>query len=225
MIAMNKKYIKILGLAAIAIGGYLVIRNFLKAKNSTQSQEPQTPSTLPESNSKGEYPIKKGSKGSGVKKIQDILLQIDANALPKYGADGDFGKETEAALFKYLKKLSVDSFIDIQSLQAIADAKTQQNVDDTRQVMAKNIIDDWKNGRIKTIKAKDMLEYAVGNITIDGREINLSKKGVFGGNTIVNGFEIQDMSVLPSGFLKIVTTGNGLTKGFIKVSPFGIVTN
>lgn len=220
---MNKKYFKILGLAAIAIGGYLVIRNILKSKG--EQSAPQATSTLPESNSKGEYPIKKGSKGSGVKKVQDILLQIDANALPKYGADGDFGKETEAALFKYLKKLSVDSFIDIQSLQAIADAKTQQNVDDTRQVMARNTIADWRSGRINTIKAKDMLQYAIGNITIDGREINLSTKTVVGGTPIANGFEIQDMSVLPSGFLKIVTSGNGLSKGFIKVSPFGIVTN
>ena len=223
MMAMNKKYFKILGLAAIAIGGYLVIRNILKAKSSQST--PQAPSTLPESNSQGEYPIKKGSKGSGVKKVQDILLQIDANSLPKYGADGDFGKETEAALFKYLKKLSVDNYGDIQSLQAIAESKTQQNVDETRQVMARNTIADWKAGRINYIKAKDIVQYAVGNISLDGREFNLSTKTVIGGTIIANNFEIKDMSVLPSGFLKIETTGNGLMKGFIKVSPFAIVTN
>ena len=41
--------------------------------------------------------LKKGASGSDVKLLQEALLKL-GYALPVYGADGDFGSETEAAL-------------------------------------------------------------------------------------------------------------------------------
>lgn len=44
--------------------------------------------------------LKRGSKGADVVELQNDLMQLDY-ALPKYGADGDFGKETENAVKKF----------------------------------------------------------------------------------------------------------------------------
>ena len=111
---MNNKYIKFAALGAIAIGGYLVIRNLLGKSSSAAAVS--TAPTLPTQITSQDFPIKKGSKGDKVKEIQQILVSIDANALPKYGNDGDFGSETESALFKYLNKKSVDKQDDILTL-------------------------------------------------------------------------------------------------------------
>ena len=53
--------------------------------------------------------LKKGSEGAAVHSLQVLLLEKDYK-LPKYGADGDFGEETETALKAYQKanKLEVD---------------------------------------------------------------------------------------------------------------------
>ena len=47
------------------------------------------------------FPLKKGSKNNQVKALQQALIaKYGAAILPKYGADGDFGTETAAALKK-----------------------------------------------------------------------------------------------------------------------------
>lgn len=48
-----------------------------------------------------EFPLKKGSKGDTVRKLQEALIaKYGKQTLPKYGADGDFGSETTNALTK-----------------------------------------------------------------------------------------------------------------------------
>ncbi|QHS60833.1 peptidoglycan-binding domain-containing protein [Chitinophaga agri] len=55
-----------------------------------------------------EFPIKKGSKGENVRRLQEALIRKYGNAtLPKYGADGDFGTETTNALKKLKMPLSI----------------------------------------------------------------------------------------------------------------------
>lgn len=47
------------------------------------------------------FPLKKGSKGNNVRLLQQALInKYGKSILPKYGADGDFGSETLAALKK-----------------------------------------------------------------------------------------------------------------------------
>ncbi|CAK0767930.1 hypothetical protein CCP3SC1AL1_420020 [Gammaproteobacteria bacterium] len=220
---MNNKYIKFAALGAIAIGGYLVIRNLLgKSSNvATISTEP----TLPTQITSQDFPIKKGSKGDKVKEIQQILVGIDANALPKYGVDGDFGSETESALFKYLNKKSVDKQDDILTLNGLKDAAQGQNlqnsVNSTRIAIGNQIIQDWKSSG-KSLYAKDLVDVITGGLGFSGQETNPTNKKVVTNALIVNGFEIKSISVLPSGYLKIVTSTGGINGGFIKVSPFAI---
>lgn len=48
-----------------------------------------------------DFPLKKGSKGDAVRQLQNGLIsKYGSSILPKYGADGDFGSETQAALKK-----------------------------------------------------------------------------------------------------------------------------
>lgn len=44
--------------------------------------------------------LKKGIQSAEVLQLQQWMLMVDSNALPKYGADGDFGSETLSALQK-----------------------------------------------------------------------------------------------------------------------------
>ena len=73
----------------------------------TPTPEPEpTPST---SGSGARATIRKGSKGDDVKTLQEGLLKLGFS-LPKYGADGDFGSETLAAVkaFQTANGLTVD---------------------------------------------------------------------------------------------------------------------
>jgi hypothetical protein len=48
-----------------------------------------------------EFPLKKGSKGDKVRQLQQALIdKYGSSILPKYGADADFGSETQNALKK-----------------------------------------------------------------------------------------------------------------------------
>jgi hypothetical protein len=59
------------------------------------------------------FPLKKGSKGELVKKLQ---LALGADKLPKYGIDGDFGTETLNALKAATGKTQVDSQAEIDAI-------------------------------------------------------------------------------------------------------------
>ena len=221
---MNKKYMKLAALAAIAIGGYLVIKNLL-GKSASSTAVSNTP-TLPTQITSQDFPIKKGSKGDKVKEIQQILVGISASALPRYGVDGDFGIETEAALFKYLNKKSIDNQDDIVTLKGLKDAAEGQNlqnsVNSTRIAIGNQVIQDLKSSG-KSLYAKDIVDVITGGLDFSGKETNPTSKTVVTNALIVNGFEIKGTSVLPSGYLKITTSSGGLNGGFIKVSPFSVV--
>lgn len=47
--------------------------------------------------------LSRGDYGSAVRAMQEALLRWDPGCLPKYGADGDFGRETEDALKAFQK--------------------------------------------------------------------------------------------------------------------------
>ena len=52
--------------------------------------------------------LKRGMVGSDVKALQELLMQL-GYALPKYGADSEFGAETEKALLAFQKKAGLDA--------------------------------------------------------------------------------------------------------------------
>lgn len=71
--------------------------------------------------------LRKGSKGDDVKILQQQLLQL-GYSLPKYGADGDFGSETKAAVKQFQKdhKIQADGIVGAETFAALALALQQQ---------------------------------------------------------------------------------------------------
>lgn len=71
-----------------------------------------------------DFPLKKGSKGETVRKLQEALItKYGKQTLPKYGADGDFGSETTNAL----TKLSLPTTITESTFNVIAQGVPQVN--------------------------------------------------------------------------------------------------
>ena len=68
----------------------------------------------------GERYLENGCEGSDVKELQSMLIQLDYD-LGKWGADGDFGDATEAAVRKFQSdnKLEVDGIVGKLTLAAL----------------------------------------------------------------------------------------------------------
>lgn len=84
----------------------IMVGQVLKIKSNTQSVSQPAQST----SSTNDLPtLRKGSKGEPVRALQTLLI-LRGQKLATYGADGDFGSETEIALRAYqkLKGLTVD---------------------------------------------------------------------------------------------------------------------
>jgi len=56
-----------------------------------------------------EMNLSKGDKGAAVVSAQEALLAWKADSLPRYGADGDFGSETEAAVQAFQTEMGLSS--------------------------------------------------------------------------------------------------------------------
>lgn len=69
--------------------------------------------------------LRRGDYGSAVTAMQTALLAWDADCLPRYGADGDFGGETETALtaFQKAEGLPVTGVYDEATRKALTEAK------------------------------------------------------------------------------------------------------
>ena len=82
-----------------------------------KADTPKTEYTL------GTRTLKKGAKGTDVKAMQEFLLQL-GYVLPEYGADGDFGNETETALKKLQARAGVkqDGVYGSETHKALMDA-------------------------------------------------------------------------------------------------------
>lgn len=52
--------------------------------------------------------LKKGMEGEAVKLMQGLLLKWNKNALPKYGADGEFGAETREWVRRFQKAMCIE---------------------------------------------------------------------------------------------------------------------
>lgn len=107
------KKIVLIGLSVLATGtlGYFGYQYWKGKKENAAEENPDLnltppsksafdiPSAPPKRND--DFPLKKGSKGTRVKQVQEELIsKLGKDSLGKAGADGDFGSKTEAALAK-----------------------------------------------------------------------------------------------------------------------------
>ena len=94
-----------IALAAVGTAGYLGWRHFRVRGNRFEAFDTlpaSTPPTfapnIPTTSSSG-FPLSKGSRGTLVKQLQQALIrQYGNNILPRFGADGIWGSETQTAL-------------------------------------------------------------------------------------------------------------------------------
>lgn len=72
--------------------------------------------------------LSRGDHGSAVEAMQKALLKWDPKCLPKWGADGDFGSETEKAVraFQESEGLPVTGVYDETTRKALTDWKPQE---------------------------------------------------------------------------------------------------
>lgn len=74
--------------------------------------------------------LRKGDKGDAVVAMQNLLLCWDKDCLPQYGADGDFGTETQKAIkaFQGAHSLALTGIYDAATRNSLAEATSKRIV-------------------------------------------------------------------------------------------------
>lgn len=125
-----------------------------------------------------DFPLKKGSKGENVRRLQEVLLtKYGKQTLPKYGADGDFGSELAAAL----KKLGLPATITQSILNVLTQGTAVNPATLGKELYNAASAKDYSNALSLLKKIKSTDEYTAAN--------NAFKQERIGGvrQTIVNG--------------------------------------
>ena len=98
--------------------------------------------------------LRKGDKGSDVANLQKLLMQA-GYALPKYGADGDFGDECLNAVkaFQRDKKLTVDGIVGAKTWAALLAVPTLEKrykiiINDVNEAVKNKIVEYLDNAQI-----------------------------------------------------------------------------
>ena len=105
--------------------------------------------------------LRRGDKGTAVTAMQRALLTWKPDCLPKYGADGDFGAETEAALKAYQKAsgLSETGVYDAATEKALAGEGKQQKVRITASSVYVRAAPDTSGRILGVVHQGDVLPY------------------------------------------------------------------
>lgn len=111
----DKKYLS--GPDYLLPGDILLYDNHHAATNITRGKKAAEPAQT----QTAQGVLKRGDKGAAVLSMQNALLKWNADCLPKYGADADFGKETETALkaFQIGNELPVTGVLDAATKKAL----------------------------------------------------------------------------------------------------------
>jgi hypothetical protein len=119
------KKVVLVGLCITALGmlgvlGWNKFREYRDRKREESDPE-NLPASIPKSLQKPTgFPLKQGSTGAEVKALQKMLIEkYGASILPKYGADGNFGRELTTAL----KAKGLPEVIDASTFQLLTRPK------------------------------------------------------------------------------------------------------
>lgn len=104
----GKIILGLLATATLAVTGIYVYRRFFKKSPDEQKKESDALAgqgqgnpgsiTPPPGTEDTTFPMSFGSRGEKVKQLQKALMTLFPGSLPRYGADGVWGTETETAL-------------------------------------------------------------------------------------------------------------------------------
>jgi hypothetical protein len=173
----------------LAIGLYFIIKSLKnkKGQDAPNDLPNDSNSSVDPTNNGGAtptvakyFPMKRGSKGAKVEELQNAILSYDATLLPKYGADKDFGAETESAVKKLLGKTTIDSQEDINAIlnlkktQATQQAIAKVNAD--RKALASKLVDMKKKNPSLIWTSIQDTQVSESDMTSDGRVVNKKVK-------------------------------------------------
>jgi hypothetical protein len=115
--------------------------------------------------------LKRGDEGPEVKALQALLLKWKPDCLPEYGADGDFGRETEDAVKAFQKsaKLKQTGIYD-QATEAALIATTSGHVQITGGSVNVRSAPGTSSRDIGTVHEGDILIYRGVTEAVDGRD-------------------------------------------------------
>ena len=145
--------------------------NITKGKKATGGT---TPIPQPTELKLGDRVLRKGDEGADVKELQTKLLALKYE-LPKYGADGDFGSETEAAVKAFQKAhgLEQDGIVGpntVEKLEAVS-GNTKEYVEITGGTVNIRTKGNTSGTVLGVVKYGEKLEY---------RGVNDSESGWYG---------------------------------------------
>lgn len=108
----------------------------------------------------GQRTLRKGSKGTDVKELQELLMELDYQ-LPKYGADGDYGTETQAAikLFQTANHLTVDGICGPNTFQVLLNFQGSTDTMDTEKAQDKAETSTLDYSAYPTVRRNDKNSY------------------------------------------------------------------
>ena len=101
-----------------------------------------------------------------VKALQEFLLQLEYS-LPKYGADGEFGSETEKALKKFQKKVGIkqDGIYGSETHTALMDAVADDDDGKEQPETEKPEVQTPATKQVRIVCASGSVNIRVGNDT------------------------------------------------------------
>ena len=234
---MSKKMNPVLTWTLIAlpilIGGYLILKKLgvfsKKEKRGVDKEVKDNTSVYKVTKSKDEvrpteqkyFPMSRGSKGEKVYELQQAILSVDPKALPKYGADKDFGSETERAVLKLLNKKTIDSQEDIAAIakiKATNDAAAITSVvNKNRVALGQQLADAWKQKKNLDFYAVDDTQVTTAKIEpVTNRYIQSNIKVYKANQKIADGNNIKSIVVDKLGFLTLYGE-----KESVRISPYG----
>lgn len=125
-----------------------------------------------------DFPLKKGSKGESVKRLQEALItKYGKGILPKYGADGDFGSETVNAL----TKLGLPTTITESTLNVITQGTTVNQITLGKDLYSAALVKDFSKTIALLQKMKSVDDYTKASDQFKQGRINGVRQ------TLVNG--------------------------------------
>lgn len=139
-----------------------------------------------------DFPLKKGSKGDNVKRLQDALLtKYGKQTLPKYGADGDFGSEVVAAL----KKLGLPATITESTLNVIAQGTVVNPSTLGKDLYTAVLAKDYSKAIALLKKMRSTDDYTAANNVFKQERINGVRQTIVNGLLNVFTTDIQKQAI------------------------------
>lgn len=217
---MNKAT-KILLLVTPALIGAAVIYMMQKKKSKFKTAKQLPPATPPVTTNKtvdtaNGFPLKKGSKGSLVKQLQTALIAAyGTSILPKYGADGDWGTETDTAMQKMVGVTVVNNQSELSNILN----SIQKSVATTNAIArAKKICQDFNNYPKSVMMSLQRI--SAPQVRLDTSS-NYIKTGIYfnlAADKTLNRTDWQPVSFSPAGDLEFRCV-TGALKGTYLVNP------